>query len=102
MNANSHGTQDRPIQVGDLVEVIRAHPCCGSTKSLGKIFRVDRLEPVVEASCGSCGARPVGELIAWQEENNWSAYVACLKRIPPLSELEKSQTAHDLDIREPA
>ena len=76
---------DRPIQVGDLVVVVK-WPCCG--KFLGHVFQVRTVWGNYNTGrCSLCGSF-VGEL--WSVgDGRFAAWpTAWLKRIPPLSELE--------------
>jgi hypothetical protein len=41
------------IKVGDLVMVVKPAPCCGSTKNIGKIFKVTELSAGGICSCGA-------------------------------------------------
>jgi len=88
---------ERPIQVGDLVQVVR-WPCCG--RYLGNIFKVEEISSSDSALCFECGARsgPSG-FYAAPEKYNRGAPVSWLKRIPPLEELEGQRTEEG--IKEP-
>lgn len=93
---------DKPISVGDLVQVVR-WPCCGI--SVGYIYVVDRFAPVSSSRCSSCKAEvPSGSYaesaIDPSDGKRWSTPIPWVKRIPPLSELEGEKTQED--IREPA
>lgn len=77
---------DKPIQVGDLVVVVRPNSC-GCAHSVGSIFKVDYIQDGPNY-CSGCGMRFANELDAWEAGSKWSASVACLKRIPPLDEKE--------------
>ena len=43
------------VKIGDLVMVIKPTPCCGSTRSLGMIFKVESMELLEGAKCSVCG-----------------------------------------------
>ena len=87
---------DRPIQVGDLVAIVRA--CCKpSEKYIGKIFiaRPPRHQPM---ECGDCGTLHPAPHFTDDTGTHWASYR--LKRIPPLSELEGQRTYEKM--KEPA
>ena len=89
---------DRPIQVGDLVQVVRPTRCCGGTKTIGWTYLVMSFNSMDSYKCEACGAitrSPVAD-----RGYGWGCTVDRLKRIPPLSELEGQRTQEDL--REPA
>lgn len=92
---------DRPIQVGDLVQVVRGHEC-----DLGDIFILKEIFFQHDGwHCPHCGADgdddgcDIG--IKSRKGNIWEGVnMKFLKRIPPLSELESERTQENL--REPA
>lgn len=43
------------VKIGDLVMVIKPTPCCGSTRSLGMVFKVESMELLEGAKCSVCG-----------------------------------------------
>lgn len=80
---------DKPISVGDLVQVVRTDCKKSADLALGKIGRVDSIG-VLPARfgpfCEFCKQRyAVSELATVQ---GWYPPLSWLKRIPPLSELE--------------
>jgi len=82
---------DKPIAVGDLVQVVRG--CCAVR--LGKVWTVEKIVNLgnfTNTACDFCGAPQFG-LAAGNWTVNEGAPLSFLKRIPPLSELEgvKSQ-----------
>lgn len=86
---------DKPISVGDLVQIIKPIHCCGRGKSIGKIFTVHHFEPFV-GSCGDCGTMGDGRMLACPGQS-WHGYsVERLKRIPPLEELEREKLLEKL------
>jgi hypothetical protein len=86
---------ERPIAVGDLVQVINA--CCQpAEKFLGVVFKVRSVAPG-PLHCVFCYGLGKSPNYAEDHEGKWYGY---LKRIPPLSELENSKT--DEPIEEPA
>lgn len=85
---------DKPISVGDLVQVVRPSSCCGATGSLGFIFRVDHINSG-DQLCICCGWR--GESTdAWFDGSNQAWQLCTLKRIPPLEELKGEHTEEHL------
>lgn len=92
---------DKPISVGDLVVIVRASHC-GSTASIGSIFRVTVIRKRRWGSvCEACRhVLPEGEWVAELAGDDSITELHRLKRIPPLGELEGVKTEED--IREPA
>lgn len=92
----------KPIQVGDLVRVIRAHDC-KPTRGYGVIFTVERIAPARRFECIHClGTIKDGRPLAYgiiSRGPGWHP-LEWLRRIPPLDELEGERTEEDL--REPA
>ncbi len=86
---------ERPIQVGDLVQVIK-WPCCG--KYVGYIRRVEGFTTLAKASCSIC--LTPGPLANADLSAQGRAPIEWLKRIPPIEELESTNT--DTPIKEPA
>jgi hypothetical protein len=93
---------DKPISVGDLVQVVKWSPCgCG----LGVIGTVHGFTTnMSDRGCGLCGAREPGAqrtlAVELAPNSKKGVPVAWVRRIPPLSELEGERTQED--IREPA
>lgn len=85
-----------PIKAGDLVQIIKPWPCCGSVRSLGQIFRVAKI------SGGRLGHRLAGCpgtaacTSALDATDGLWTEIGMLKRIPPLAELEGEE--HDEEI----
>lgn len=95
---------DRPIQVGDLVQVVRASEC-GCTSTVGLIFRITEPPSWWISRCNTCGDRRMNTLLyeSGISASNGSTYGFegyRLKRIPPLEELEGQRTQEDM--KEPA
>ena len=92
---------DRPIQVGDLVQVIKPLFCCGDTSHCGRIFKVIVFNTdLADTACQLCGgtANPTANALFSGATIGYD--VRRLKRIPPLSELEGERTEENL--KEPA
>ena len=89
---------DRPIQVGDLVQIIRARGCCPDHTSWGYTFVVSK---IMDSNwvCLYCGKEHERLLCAF-EKDTCIAETRRLKRIPPLEELEGQRTEEKL--KEPA
>lgn len=80
------------ISAKDLVVVIKPSICCGNTNDLGYHFIVNSISQG-NTCCSTCGHRHNENLFtAWDTVNakgEKTGYkLECLKRIPPLSELE--------------
>lgn len=88
------------IQVGDLVQVVRARTCCnGGTPNLGHVFRVNSIGRRRTSTCPYCGGG-IPEIMVLADFHMAGYAMDRLKRIPPLSELEGVKT--DEPIQEPA
>ena len=86
---------DETIREGDLVVIVKPVQCCGSQDNLGQIFTVQRIFMSKQNRCRACGgisARNV--LVAVQQETMppLARSLYRLRRIPPLSELETTNT----------
>jgi hypothetical protein len=81
---------DRPIQVGDLVQLVRPCKYCGSTLGMGSIFTVESII-TEEGDMECCDAMDTGSAVR-TSESEVDVPLWCLKRIPPLSELEGVRT----------
>ena len=94
-------TAERPIAVGDLVQVVRPTPCCGNENNLSRIFVVEAIGRFGDF-CMYCGRRvrlvSAQGLVGAGTTN--SVRLSRLKRIPPLDELEGTKT--DEPMKEPA
>lgn len=97
---------DRPIQVGDLVQVIRSSHVCGEAH-LGRIFAVEKMPmPNPGVECLICGAKNVAlrntPVVGFSCKPGKLGYMPAswVRRIPPLDELEGEKQKEDL--REPA
>ena len=91
---------DKPIAVGDLVQVVRPTPCCGNAYAVGRrVFKVADLA-TTQGFCSFC-FMPTGLVpAAYNADNGQHYHLHRLKRIPPLSELESTKT--DEPMKEPA
>ena len=92
---------ERPIQVGDLVMVVRPSSVCGCPQGIGKIFRVSKLRPPLSGfvTCWSCRRRHscVTKIYAEGEGTGLkSVGLHRLKRIPPLGELDDVPAKEEL------
>jgi hypothetical protein len=90
---------DKPISVGDLVQIIRERICCQHETAWGHVFVVSKITKEL-CLCSYCGKDIGLQVIAWTEDINEGAELMRLKRIPPLSELEGERI--EGNIREPA
>ena len=91
---------DKPIQVGDLVMVVRHNGCSNCPpKSVGKIFLVSELKTFSSTECAQCKQRlSVTPRIMALTDNRKQYEVSRLKRIPPLEELEGQRTEEELKL----
>ena len=86
---------DRPIQVGDLVQVVR--PCCSAYG--GNISVVSNIESdSIGWHCTKCQAEDGGGTYAELNFGKGFGWLPLhqLKRIPPLDELEGERTEENL------
>ena len=89
------------IEVGDLVMVMREH--CPANAVLGKIFGVIEVWPAqrgVALQCGNCGGVfSNGEHHSRLGNKNadWIP-TAWLRKIPPLSELDRTEHQEELTV----
>ena len=89
---------DRPIQVGDLVQIVRGTRCCNKPGHVGLIYTVTRMKSS-KWHCSHCNSEESELLVAGVGHMN-GYEMSRLKRIPPLEELEGEKT--EKDLREPA
>lgn len=75
------------IEVGDLVRVVDAQPCCGSRKTVDIIFQVMAIYRT-DTRCHYCGAFSADECLVEGKSNGLPVRMHRLRKIPPLSELE--------------
>ncbi len=90
---------NRPIQVGDLVVLVRGHGCI-LERHVGRVFTVLGLVAPVGGGwhCTWCHKDSAGpnEIAARINEKPGGIPLSWLKRIPPLSELEGEQSKEEL------
>ena len=86
---------DRPIQVGDLVWVVRGHSCFYEIHG-GHIFTVSEIVTPIGGgyTCQKCKIRDfcpnvLGAVFAEIKESYAACPITWLQRIPPLSEPEQ-------------
>ena len=79
------------IQEGDLV-VIVAPKRCGCSGRIGMIFRVNTIGSDMRGRCSECRriTYPIGTPYATSDDG-FSPELSVLRRIPPLSELEREK-----------
>ncbi len=79
---------DKPIQVGDLVQVVRL--CCDAyLASRSPIFNVAEINTELLGRCAGCKAALPSGSLANRKSGTWGIPISWLKRIPPLSELDE-------------
>lgn len=78
---------EKPISVGDLVQVVRGMPCCGAERALGWTFKVSAIRLSQKSHCAICKTSFQGTSLA-DGHPSWHPFqLHRLKRIPPLGEL---------------
>ena len=81
-----------PIKVGDLVQIVKPSPCCGSYKNVGKIYTVAAVNATPPYThCAGCfkPRQPNGYLrLSSDSPDNGHIEQWRVRKIPPLSELE--------------
>lgn len=82
-------TPERPIQVGDLVVVVRPTPCCGATDELGLTFTV--AEIVRMPTLCPRSMRLGSDVMAFGHPGG-PIYASTLKRIDPPPVTETTDT----------
>ena len=90
---------DKPISVGDLVQVVKETPCCRCGDSLGKTFVVEEISNLIPTLCKFCGSDRDGLAARISGAIEWCDLYR-LKRFPPLSELEGAKTEEKLREKE--
>lgn len=85
---------DRPIQVGDLVIIVRPTVCCGNPRSVGRIFKILRVW-TTGATCPCCQTRTsiTGARMTSKTSQTGFATIALsrLKRIDPPALTEETE-----------
>lgn len=77
---------DKPISVGDLVQMVRPAPCCGNTVGLGNFYRVYGITSTINCTCLACGKRYWDVLVVVEDYSLGGHLRSRLKRIPPPEE----------------
>ena len=91
---------DKPISVGDLVQVVKPMPCCGAAASVGWMFTVLKIRHSPSSHCTHCGKNCEPSMVV-DVGLEWVFDIPRLKRIPPANELEGVRDASGLDERLP-
>jgi len=85
----------KPIQVGDLVVVVRV--CCVGYQDISPwLFRVGDVHSVMPRKCACCGTELPDTQFASTSKKYVGFPIPWLKRIPPLDELEGEQRKEEL------
>ena len=90
-------SDSRPLQPGDLVQVVRGVDCCNiATGAEGTIFKVTGFHTASLMRCKFCHSVKVSVLCA----EGWTRFISAyrLKRIPPLADLEGLRDAADIPV----
>ncbi len=82
-----------PIRVNDLVMVVRAKPCCGSTRRMGAVFTVGQIDSGY-FSCKCC--KEVRRLTTVKGDIEGRLNIARLIRIDPPATDETTETPAEL------
>ena len=79
-----------PIKVGDLVRIVRDACPHDNGLGLGMIFSILAIEPARNFGNFRCACRITSGQLAYGDVGKGPGYypVSCLRRIPPLSELD--------------
>jgi hypothetical protein len=88
-------SMSRPIQAGDLVMVVKPTPCCGSSKGIGRIFKVAVVDSDPNARC-VCGKTSLAKK-AWTEQDS-GYFASCLIRIDPPAQDESVGTEREVVV----
>lgn len=75
-----------PINVGDLVMIVKPTPCCARSDTVGVVFQVSFIFSGYE-HCRYCGSGREVTAAVYPEINRMVDFHR-LKRIPPLGELD--------------
>jgi hypothetical protein len=86
---------DKPISVGDLVQVVFPREC-GHAQKLGSVFVVGKILPT-RTACPTCSHEEMKQDCA-ETHTGGCTPLYRLKRIPPLEELE----GREENLKEPA
>lgn len=89
--------KDKTIRPGDLVMVVKAHQCCGFSRRIDVVFRVDYMAGGPN-SCGNCGQEFEDVLDAWSNTFDWSSPVSNLIKINPPAEGETREAYNELTV----
>ena len=86
---------DKPISVGDMVQVVRPSTCVGGNDGIGHVFPVLSLRPAGEKRlCAYCRQQHQSPASAEDVDHWWP--LTRLKRIPPLDELESEKRDEEI------
>ena len=86
---------DKPIRVGDLVQVVRS--CCtGYLDAKTPIFTLAAIENFPPAKCAWCGFSLPDGAYGARKVGKCGFPIDWLKRIPPLEELETVRTEDEV------
>lgn len=87
---------DRPIQVGDLVVILRG--CCDDSQ-VGHIKTVEGIRHYGRLHCSACGLEISHPFATWLNGRHmWGRPLSWLKRIDPLSELDDVKREEEITV----
>ena len=87
---------DRPIKAGDLVMVVRAQPCCGYNRILGRIYKVVDLSRN-QTECLICGATHPSNYVIAKANSDTGCLTNTLIRIDPPATGDSLPTRKDIE-----
>lgn len=90
----SRDVDGTPLKAGDLVQVVKPAPCCGSTKALGLLCRVANTNPAGCVNwCPTCGRYNECSDMVEFDTSQGAIFDSAkrVKRVPPLSELVENE-----------
>ena len=86
---------EKPIEVGDLVVVVKNKRCCGHNRNLGLVFAVTEIADAW-GQCMDCGDSRIEYITRLPHgKNMWVAVDLC-RRIPPLGELREEKIVEEI------
>lgn len=100
---------ERPLEAGDIVQVIKPEPCCGVNLYLGLVFAIERIATPMElghgkghAYCGHCG-EVTNDPIVWKfvsldDNGSIGFHLSTVKRLPSAEEFESEIRKVDVPI----
>lgn len=85
------------ISVNDLVMVVRPTSCCGTSKGIGLVFTVKKIETKEFTLCAYCD-KVIDSYVGVWGAGNTPYRIERLKRIPPIGELDKIENEEPVEV----